>query len=172
MKVDLKLSADELHDMLDAVAEAALDRDYDIDDPIFMKEMFEIVDAALKALNVEIIPADRADDDEEPNEMEFDCEGDCANCPDPCPEYTGEDEDEEEEEELEYPDTPVSRRVFLVDGMRAIKESDANEIVETLKNSVNEMFYFLPEQARQKIFADGFFRVCEENGIQIVVKGI
>ncbi|MBR4591084.1 MAG: hypothetical protein IKO36_10555, partial [Bacteroidaceae bacterium] len=78
MKIDVRMTPNELQNLADTVKEAGDERNYCVEDDTIFKELLEIVDAALTSMGINIVEDD--DDDEEPNEMEFDCEGDCANC--------------------------------------------------------------------------------------------
>lgn len=65
MKLNVKLTADELMDVVDAAVDAARERDYMILEEELIEDMTYIVDAALSAMGIEIVPADEDDADEE-----------------------------------------------------------------------------------------------------------
>ena len=65
MKLNVKLTADELMDVVDAAVDAARERDYMILEEELIKDMTYIVDAALSAMGIEVVPADEGDEDEE-----------------------------------------------------------------------------------------------------------
>ena len=65
MKLNVKLTADELMDVVDAAVGAARERDYMILEEELVEDMTYIVDAALSAMGIEIVPADEDDEDEE-----------------------------------------------------------------------------------------------------------
>jgi len=65
MKLNVKLTADELMDVVDAAVNAARERDYMILEEELVKDMTYIVDAALSAMGIEVVPADEDDEDEE-----------------------------------------------------------------------------------------------------------
>lgn len=65
MKLNVKLTADELMDVVDAAVDAARERDYMILEEELIEDMTYIVDAALSAMGIEIVPADEDDEDEE-----------------------------------------------------------------------------------------------------------
>lgn len=65
MKLNVKLTADELMDVVDAAVDAARERDYMILEEELIEDMTYIVDAALSAMGIEIVPADEDDGDEE-----------------------------------------------------------------------------------------------------------
>lgn len=65
MKLNVKLTADELMDVVDAAVGAARERDYMILEEELVKDMTYIVDAALSAMGIEVVPADEGDEDEE-----------------------------------------------------------------------------------------------------------
>lgn len=65
MKLNVKLTADELMDVVDAAVDAARERDYMILEEELIEDMTYIVDAALSAMGIEIVPAGEDDEDEE-----------------------------------------------------------------------------------------------------------
>ena len=65
MKLNVKLTADELMDVVDAAVDAARERDYMILEEELIKDMTYIVDVALSAMGIEIVPADEDNEDEE-----------------------------------------------------------------------------------------------------------
>lgn len=216
MELNVKLTADELQDVVDAAMDEALDRGYDADDET-VDDMLHIVDAALSAMGIEIVPADEDDEDEEEDDdpiydllyvlddgrtaIDFDdacflldmikevgmerglSEEDAIEATkeiflliaeDYGIEVVVEEEDEDEdedEEEPEYPDNPVSRCVFIYKGQRAIKESDADEIVSAMTEVIEDKLGFLPDEVKQGIRDQMLTQVFEDNGIEIVVKG-
>jgi len=214
MELNVKLTADELKDVVDAAMDEAINRGYDADDET-VDDMLHIVDAALSAMGIEIVPADEDEDEEEDydpiEEMLYvlDDGRTAIGFKDACflmdvlkavgrdrglPEEEAnkaaqkiflqisedygidvvekeEEEEDEPEEEQEYPDNPVSRCVFLYDGKRAIKASDADAMVKAMTEVVDEHFSFLPEEIKQKIRMDTLHKIFEENGVEIVVKG-
>ena len=214
MELNVKLTADELQDVVDAAMNEAMDRGYDADDET-VDDMLHIVDAALSAMGIEIVPADEEEDeDEEDDPIEAMCytldDGRTAiSFEDACflldmiqevGEERGLSEDEatdaakciflqiaedygieaveaeneeedEEEDEPEYPDNPVSRCVFIFEGKRVIKESDADEITEALAEVIEDKLGFLPEVLKKQIQKDMLTKVFEDNGIEGVARG-
>mgnify|MGYP006958171817 CR=1 FL=1 len=213
MELNVKLTADELQDVVDAAMDEALDRGYDADEET-VDDMLHIVDAALSAMGIEIVPADE-DEDEEDDDPIYDMlyvldDGRTAiDFDDACflldmikevgmerglseedairatreiflqiaedygietVEVEDEDEDEDEEDEPEYPDNPVSRCVFIHNGKRAIKESDADEIVNAMTEVIEDTLGFLPDEIKQSIRGQMLLQVFNDNGIEIVVK--
>ena len=81
MKLNVKLTANELQDVVDAVADEAVDRGWDFTDDELFEDAMAMVDAALAAMGIEIV---EEDDDYEDDDEDWD-----------------EDEDEDEEEEDE-----------------------------------------------------------------------
>jgi hypothetical protein len=213
MELNVKLTADELMNVVDAAMDEAIDRGYDADDET-VDDMLHIVDAALSAMGIEIVPADEDDEDEEEDNdpiadmlYVLDDGRTAISFEDACflmdmIKETGmerglsedeateaaqhifiqigkdygidvveEDEEEEDEpEEQEYPDNPVSRCVFIYDGKRAIKKSDADQIVEAMTEVIDLRLGFLLDELKQKVRADMLLKVFEENGVEIVVK--
>ena len=212
MELNVKLTADELMNVVDAAMDEAIDRGYCEDDET-VDDMLHIVDAALSAMGIEIVPAD---EDDESEEEDNDPIGDmlyvlddgrtAISFQDACflmdmIKETGlergmsdeeatkaaqtifmqigkdygidvveEDEEDEPEEKQEYPDNPVSRCVFIYDGKRAIKKSDADQIVQAMTEVVDAHLGFLPDELKRKVRADMLTKVFEENGVEIVVK--
>ena len=215
MELNVKLTADELMNVVDAAMDEAIDRGYDADEET-VDDMLHIVDAALSAMGIEIVPADEDDEDEEEDNdpiadmlYVLDDGRTAISFEDACflmdmIKETGmerglsedeatevaqhifiqigkdyridvveevEDEDEEDEpEEQEYPDNPVSRCVFIYDGKRAIKKSDADQIVEAMTEVIDLRLGFLPDELKQKVRTDMLLKVFEENGVEMVVK--
>ena len=64
MELNVKLTADELMNVVDAAMDEAIDRGYCEDDET-VDDMLHIIDAALSAMGIEIVPADEDDEDEE-----------------------------------------------------------------------------------------------------------
>lgn len=213
MELNVKLTADELQDVVDAAMDEAIDRGYDPDDEELVDDMLHIVDAALSAMGIEIVPADEDEDEDEEDEDEdpiYDMlfvlddgrtaiseedanflmdmtkqvclerglsEEDAVEATKHIFLQIAEDygievvEEEEEEEEPEYPDNPVSRCVFIHNGKRAIKESDADEIVSAMTEVIEDKLGFLPDEVKQSIRGQMLMQVFNDNGIEIVVKG-
>ena len=221
MELNVKLTADELMNVVDAAMDEAINRGYDADDET-VDDMLHIVDAALSAMGIEIVPADEDEDEDDVDEEEdndpiadmlyvLDDGRTAISFEDACflmdvlkavgrdrglsdeeatkaaqkifcqiskdygidgvEEPEPEAEENEPEEEQEYPDNPVSRCVFIHDGKRAIKQSDADKIIQAMTEVVDEHFSFLPEEIKQKIRTDTLHKIFEENGVEIVVKG-
>lgn len=70
MELNVKLTADELMNVVDAAVEAARERDYMIDEEELIKDMTYIIDAALSAMGIEIVPADEDEEDEDEEEID------------------------------------------------------------------------------------------------------
>lgn len=215
MELNVKLTADELQDVVDAAMDEAIDRGYDADDEI-VDDMLHIVDAALSAMGIEIVPAEKEEEDEEEDPIEAMCytledgrtaisfEDACflldmiqevgmerglseedateaAKCIftqigndygiDVVEEDNDDSEYENEEEEPEYPDNPVSRCVFVYEGKRVIKESDADEITNALSEVIEDKLGFLPDFVKKQIRKDMLTKVFDDNGIEGVVRG-
>jgi len=217
MELNVKLTADELQDVVDAAMDEAIDRGFAPDDET-VDDMLHIVDAALSAMGIEIVPADEDDEDEDEEDdpieamlyalddgrtaisfedacflldmiqevgeergLSEDEATEAAKCIflqiaedygiEAVEAENDESEDEDEEEEPEYPDNPVSRCVFVYEGKRVIKESDADEITEALAEVIEDKLGFLPEVLKKQIQKDMLTKVFEDNGIEGVVRG-
>ena len=88
-------------------------------------------------------------------------------------------EEEEEEEEEKKPERvgldlnkPLSQYVFIYKGQRAIKQSDADQIIQAMTKAIEETrLSFLPEEIKQQMRTDMLLKIFEDNGIEIVVRG-
>ena len=213
MELNVKLTADELMNVVDAAMDEAIDRGYDADEET-VDDMLHIVDAALSAMGIEIVPADEDDEDEEEDndpiaDMLYDLDdGRTAISSEDAyflldmikevgmerglsedeateaakaifmqiskdygiDEVEEDEEEEDEPEEQEYPDNPISQCVFIYDGKRAIKKSDADQIVEAMTEVIDLRLGFLPDELKQKVRTDMLLKIFEENGVEIVVK--
>lgn len=218
MELNVKLTADELMNVVDAAMDEAIDRGYCEDDET-VDDMLHIVDAALSAMGIEIVPADEDDEDDEDEEEDNDPIADmlydlddgrtAISFEDACylmdmiketgmerglsdeeateaaqkifiqigKDYGIDVVEEEEEEEEKKPervdldlDNPVAQCVFIHEGKRAIKKSDADQIVQAMTEVVDAHLGFLPDEIKQKIRADMLLKVFEDNGVEIVVK--
>ena len=137
MKIDVRMTPNELQNLADTVREAGDERNYRVYDDDVFTELLEIVDAALISMGINIVEDE--DDDDEPNEMEFDCEGDCANCENPWPEDEDEDEDEEEEEEEEETSTDTTQYAITPKGMFVLGLAESGvpfELAMTIADSI------------------------------------
>ena len=64
MELNVKLTADELMNVVDAAMDEAIDRGYCEDDET-VDDILHIVDAALAAIGIEIIPTEEEEEEEE-----------------------------------------------------------------------------------------------------------
>ena len=85
-----------------------------------------------------------------------------------------EDDEEEPEEKPERVDlnldNPVAKCVFIYDGKRAIKKSDADQIVQAMTEVVDAHLGNLPDVIKKEIREQMLLKVFEDNGVEIVVK--
>lgn len=218
MELNVKLTADELMDVVDAAVGEAMDRGYDgLDVDELTDDMCHIVDAALAAMGIEIVPADEDDEDEEEDNdpvtdmlYVLDDGRTAISFEDACflmdmiketgierglsdEEATeaakaifmqiGKDygidvvEEEDEEEPEEKPervdlnlDNPVAKCVFIYNGKRAIKKSDADQIVQALTEVMDTHLGNLPNAIKGEIREQMLLKIFEDNGVEIVVK--
>lgn len=68
MKMKLELTANEYQDVVDAVVTRGDDLGYDVfdEEEHITSELLQIVDAALEAMGIEVVPADEEEDDDIP----------------------------------------------------------------------------------------------------------
>ena len=151
MKMNLKLTADELMNVVDAAMDEAINRGYDSDEET-VDDMLHIVDAALSAMGIEIT--------EDADSEEVDTFG--------VPTDYDSDFDEEEEEE---PFNPITELLVEQDGKLYLKESDAKILLNTLRELVYSKTEGLPEIIREKILCDVWCKIGEENRIEGVLRG-
>ncbi len=133
MKITVKLTADELLDVLEAVEKEAYELGMEVLDENFnpvnetCSELFDLLDTALTTMGVEIEEDVEGDvyeweeDDEDEDEDEWD-------------EYE-EDEDEDEDENEE--EDPIKRMIYRNEnGSTVIRESDAKYLLHLICNSI------------------------------------
>ena len=148
MKINVKLTADELMDVVDAIMDEAIDRGYDpVDDEETLDDMLNIVDAALSAMGIEVI--EDADEDEDEDE----------------------DYDEWNEEEVPTTKSPVGELLVEVDGKMFLRESDAQVLLDFMRKTVYEKFNFLPVEKREVVLCKMWCKFGEDFGIYGVLKG-
>lgn len=152
MKMNLKLTADELMNVVDATMDEAIIRGY-CDDDETVNDMLNIVDAALAAMGIEVVEDTDENEDEDEDYDEWD-----------------EDEDEDEEE-VPTPKSPVSKLLVEVDGKMFLRESDAQILLDFMRKTVYEKFNFLPVEKREVILCKMLYKFGEDFGIYGVLKG-
>lgn len=150
MKLNVKLTADELMDVVETTMDEAIIRGY-CDDDETVDDMLHIVDAALSAMGIEVI--EDVDEDEDEDYDEWD-----------------EDEDEDEEE-VPTTKSPVSELLVEVDGKMFLRESDAQVLLDFMRKMVYEKFNFLPVEKREVVLCKIWCKFGEDFGIYGVLKG-
>lgn len=153
MKINVKLTADELMNVVDAAMDEAIDRGYDPDDEEVVEDMLNIVDAALAAMGIEVIEDVDEDEDEDEDYDEWD-----------------EDEDEDEEE-VPATKSPVGELLVEVNGKMFLRESDAQVLLDFMRKTVYEKFNFLPVEKREVVLCKMWCKFGEDFGIYGVLKG-
>jgi hypothetical protein len=149
MKLNVKLTADELQNVLDAATNEALDNGllYD-DNEDDMSCLFAAVDAALTAMGIEI-----SEDVEDDEDIDWD-----------------EDEDEDDwgdefgEEEEEEEDDPIADMVYELNGKAVISKENATMLLEMITDVVlndDRIPAHLKGDAVQNIFLN----FCKDKGI-------
>lgn len=78
MRITVKMTADELWDVINAITDEAVEQDIYVD-PLYgndnMEQILKVVDAALSAMNIEIEEDEPEDDEEEIESIIYDCDG-------------------------------------------------------------------------------------------------
>lgn len=72
MKMNLKLTADELMNVVDATMDEAIDRGFDDEDEELVEDMLHIVDAALSAMGIEITEDTNSEDEDKDEDEDSD----------------------------------------------------------------------------------------------------
>lgn len=150
MKMSVKLTADELANVVDSVVDTAIDNGFDciVEDDDEFNAIFAIVDAALEAMGISI----EEDEDEE---------------------FYDEDEDEDEEEEddpaVRFPG--IAEMVYEKDGRGAISEEDAHEVLDSMKAMIAESCPELNPIEKFELLTKMWLQFGEDFGIEIVDMG-
>lgn len=147
MKLNVKLTADELQNVLDAAANEALDNGllYD-DNEDDMSCLFAAVDAALTAIGIEVSEDIEAEDeDEDWNDEEWD---------------EDEDEDDEEEEEVD----PIEEMVYVLEGKRVVSKENALMLLGMMADVVKKDNR-VPAEAKGEFTQLMFLKFCADKGI-------
>lgn len=146
MKLNVKLTADELQNVLDAAANEALDNGllYD-DENDDMACLFAAVDAALAAIGIEV-----SEDTEEEEEEEED--------------YDEWDEDEDEEDEDEEEVDPIEEMVYVLEGKRVISKDNAHMLLGMMADVVKHDNR-IPTEAKGEFAQLMFIKFCADKGI-------
>lgn len=151
MKLNVKLTADELMDVVDAAVDAARERDYMILEEELIEDMTYIVDAALSAMGIEIVPADEDDADEEEEEV------DDFGVP---TDYWSKFDEKEDND-------PIADMLYdRDDGRTVISFDDACFLMDMIKETGIERG--LSEDEAIKATQTIFFKICEDYGIDAV----
>lgn len=150
MKINVKLTADELMDVVDAIMDEAIDRGYDpVDDEETLDDMLNIVDSALSAMGIEVTEDTEAEEEEDYDEWDKD----------------------EDEEEVPTTKSPVGELLVEVDGKMFLRESDAQVLLDFMRKTVYEKFNFLPVEKREAVLCKMWCQFGEDFGIYGVLKG-
>lgn len=149
MKMSVKLTADELANVVDSVVDTAIDNGFDciVEDDEEFNAIFAIVDAALEAMGISI----EEDEDEE---------------------FYDEDEDEDEEEDnpaVRFPG--IAEMVYEKDGKGAISEEDAHEVLDSMKAMIAESCPELNPIEKFELLTKMWLQFGEDFGIEIVDMG-
>ena len=160
-KMDVYLNSEEGLAVVDALRDCAIEQGWDedeLDDAGVVEEYVNAVDAALKAMGINVSVDPELNDDDDEDSIEG---------------YEDEDEDEDEEEEMDV-DEFRSQLEYLVkedeEGNRGIPESVAREVVEIIKSTVDS-YEYLDSETRREIFMESWKSFCEALDIQVVFQG-
>ena len=152
MKLNVKLTANELMNVVDAAMDEAIEQELYFDNfgNENVKEILTIIDAALAAMGIEIIP------DEEPDDE---------------PEVEEEEEEFEFEEEEEDGETEMESLIYDVDGQRGIAQYNALLLVQCVTKTMKEKFSGLPDDILQVFIESETLRIAKAYGIEVVDMG-
>lgn len=138
MKMNVKLTADELMNVIDAACNEAIDRGYDVCDDEEVEDILAIVDAAMSAIGIDI------SEEEEEEDFDFDF-----------------DEDDDDEEDS------IEDMVFIHNGKRTISKANAdmllNMVAELIMNEDD-----IPFNKKWEVTQDCFLAFCRDHEIECV----
>ena len=162
MKMNLKLTADELMNVVDATMDEAMEQGLYFDNfgNENVKEILTIVDAALSALSVEVVPADEDEEDEEWTHCD-----DCyhPNACDMC-DYAEDDEDEEEETD------PIESMIFDYNGKRTITSTMGKLLLDTCYAVVDARNPSMPFNTKVSKAKAMLMEIAKDYGIEWVTE--
>lgn len=161
-KMNVYLNSEEGLAVVDALRDCAVEQGWDedeLDDAGVIEDYIAAVDAALKAMGINVYVDPELDDaDDDADSIEG---------------YEDGDEDEDEEDEMDVDDFR-SQLEYLVkedgEGNRGIPESVAREVVEIIKSTVDS-YEYLDSETRREIFMESWKAFCEALDIQVVFQG-
>ena len=154
MKMSVKLTADELANVVDSVVDTAIDNGFDciVEDDEEFNAIFAIVDAALEAMGISI------EEDEDEDEESYDEDED-------------EDEDEEEEDDPAVRFPGIAEMVYEKDGRGAISEEDAHNVLDSMKAMIAESCPELNPMEKFELLTKMWLQFGEDFGIEVVDMG-
>lgn len=166
MKLNVKLTADELMNVVDAAMNEAMEQELYFDNfgNENVKEILAVVDAALTAMGIEIVEDDDGDDDD--NWVAYDDDGEWGDAEDSAPWYG--DEDEYDEDEKEDNDPIADMLYVLDDGRTAIKEENAYSLLDMIR-AVGKKRGLSDEQADSAAHMI-LLQIGEDYGIDVIEK--
>lgn len=150
MELNVKLTADELMNVVDAAMDEAMDRGYDVlDVDELTDDMLHIVDAALSAMGIEVT--------EDTDTEEVDAFG--------VPADYDSDFDEEEEEDEDF--DPIDEMAYVLDdGRGAISFADACYLMDSIREVLQKNGMDTSDAP------EIFMNICREHGIEVVDNSI
>lgn len=150
MKLNVKLTADELMNVIDSAVNEAMNRGYEgLEVDELTEDMCHVVDAALSAMGIEI------EEEVEEDDFDFDCDGDCEACDDPCPEYTGEESDSIES---------IDDLIYTLNGKNVVSKDTAEMLLCMVKDAVvNDNR--VPDELKGECIEFIFLNFCKDHGI-------
>lgn len=160
MKITVKLTADELLDVLEAVEKEAYELGMEVLDEDFnpvnetCSELFDLLDTALTTMGVEIeedVEGDVYEWEEDEDEDDWDDEW---------------DEDEEDEEDEDEDEDPIKRMIYRNEnGSTVIRESDAKHLLHLIYDSIGAV-----EKERGVVYSHDEKVKATQNIMMIIAK--
>lgn len=155
MKLNVKLTADELMDVLEAAETEAFNRSWPVEwngepDNDVCADIFAIMDAGLSTIGIEIEEEIEAEDEMDEDELE------------------DWDEDEESEDEESEPD-PIEDMIFVQDGKRCISSDNARLLFTNMLAVVEDMYEDMSSEARFELAKHLLIEFSKERRIEWVV---
>lgn len=152
MKLNVKLTADELMDVLEAAEIEAFNRSWPVEwngepDNEVCADIFAIMDAGLSAIGIEIEEEIEVEDEDELEDW---------------------DEDEESEDEEPEPD-PIEDMIFVQDGKRCISSDNARLLFTNMLAVVKDMCEDMSSEAQFDLAKHLLIEFSKERRIEWVV---
>jgi hypothetical protein len=121
----------------------------------------DVVDALQEEIDLAAPYEEEEDEEDEEDEDDWEWDED---------EFEDEDEEEEEDDDEETPADPIESMIIMCDGKRALRESDATLIADTIKDLIEMMSRGESEAEKKRLFTDTYTELAKNYNIEYVVK--